>query len=104
MIILVVSPKEGVCKSTTALHVACGLKDYGSVLVVDGDRNRTILNWEKLGKIPITVVDEQDTPGKLKQFEYIVIDTPANPEPEDINLLAARVDLAIIPVVPSELV
>ena len=103
MIITVVAFKGGVGKSTTAIHLACYLNKCDSTLMIDGDLNRSAVGWSKRGTLPFTVVDEKDAAGKLKQFEHIVIDTPARPGPEDLALLADRSDLLVIPTTPDAL-
>ncbi|MFC6593180.1 AAA family ATPase [Deinococcus lacus] len=45
-IIGVISFKDGVSKTTTALHVAAHLSERGKAVAVNGDdRNRSLTNW-----------------------------------------------------------
>lgn len=101
MIISVIAFKGGVGKTTTAIHLACYFKKRGSTLLVDGDLNRSVLGCAESGDLPFEVVDERDAAGKLKNFQYIVIDTPARPDPEDIKILSAQSDLLVVPASPD---
>jgi chromosome partitioning protein len=104
MIITVVSYKGGVAKSTTAAHIAAYLQqERGSTVLIDGDKNRSLMKWAKRGSFPYPVVDERETAKVSREYENIVIDTRADPEPEDFEYLAKGCDLLIVPTTPDRL-
>jgi chromosome partitioning protein len=104
MIITVVSYKGGVAKSTTAAHIAAYLQQHhGTTVLIDGDKNRSLMKWAKRGSFPYPVVDERETPKVSREYKNIVIDTRADPEPEDFEYLAKGCDLLIVPTTPDRL-
>jgi chromosome partitioning protein len=104
MIVTVASFKGGVGKTTTAVHLAAYLKDFGSVILIDGDPNRSATGWAKRGNLPFEVVDERQAPYRLvnNKPDHIVIDTQARPSEEDLQNLV-RGDLLILPTTPDAL-
>jgi len=102
MIIVVLSFKGGVSKTITALHIAESLSQHKGRKVVlgDGDAIRTALNWYKRGlasshKVGFTVFDGNDPPPA--GFTDLVIDTPGNPNEDELIQLADAADFLIIP-------
>ena len=79
MIVTVASFKGGVGKTTTALHLAAYLQTKAPALLVDGDLNRSALDWAARGSLPFKVVDEKQGVRYARDYEHIVIDTPARP-------------------------
>lgn len=104
MIVTVASFKGGVGKTTTAVHLAAYLTKAGSVILIDGDPNRSATGWAKRGKLRFDVVDERQAPYRLvsDKPDHIVIDTAARPKEEDLSNLV-RGDLLILPTTPDAL-
>lgn len=103
MIITVASFKGGVGKSTTALHLAAYCQQLAPSLLVDGDLNRSALDWASRGQLPFKVVDEKQGVKYAKNYEHIIIDTPARPGPDDLKTIAEGCDLLILPTSPDAL-
>jgi len=96
MIVTVASFKGGVGKTTTAIHLAAYLSRKGKTVLIDGDLNRSALDWAERGEAPFDVVDESQLNDPSK-YKHLVIDTPARPSDEDLIGLAASSDLLVIP-------
>lgn len=103
MIVTIASFKGGVGKTTTAVHLAGYLAKKDSTLLVDGDPNRSSLEWSEAGNFDFTVVDERQSAKFARSFEHIVIDTKARPEEKDLKVLSEGCDLLIIPTTPDAL-
>ena len=103
MIVTVASFKGGVGKSTTALHLATYFQSQADTLLVDGDLNRSVLDWASRGQLPFKVVDEKQGVKFARDYEHIIIDTPARPSPEELKTIAQGCDLLILPTSPDAL-
>lgn len=62
MIVTLVSLKGGVGKTTSAIHIAAYLQDKGSTLLIDADKNRSALVWDRESQLPFKVVSEAAAP------------------------------------------
>lgn len=101
-ILTVTGFKGGVGKSTTALHLAAFLSEHGATVLIDGDPNRTAIAWAEAGPgMPFDVVDERKAVRATTGKDYVVIDTPARPDSEDLKELAEGCDLLILPTTPD---
>ncbi|AKG20196.1 ParA family protein [Calothrix sp. 336/3] len=101
MIITVAAFKGGVAKSATALHLAAYLQTKADTLLIDGDLNRSALDWANRGKLPFKVADEKQGVSLVKLYEHIVIDTPAKPDERELKTLVCGCDFLVIPTTPD---
>ncbi len=100
-ILTVASYKGGVGKSTTAIHLATYFSNRFKVLLLDGDVNRSCIEWADRGKLPFTVADERKAVRLIPDHELIVIDTAARPRTDDLKELAEEADLLVLPTIPD---
>ncbi len=100
-IITVTGYKGGVGKSTSAIHIAAYLARNQKTILIDGDPNRTALNWSQRGEMPFTVADERQAMRLITGHDFAVIDTPARPNSDDLQELAKGCDLLILPTTPD---
>lgn len=93
--------KGGVGKSTTAIHLAAFFADHGQTLLVDGDPNRTAMAWSQRGSFRFTVADERQAMRMVSGMSYVIIDTPARPNTQDLDELSKGCDLLVLPTTPD---
>lgn len=95
--------KGGIGKSTTAFHLASYFSDLGKTVLIDGDPNRTALKWagRNASQLPFTVADERQAMKIVPGMDYVIIDTPARPNSDDLKELAKGCDLLILPTSPD---
>jgi len=102
-LVTVTGYKGGVGKSTTAVHLATFFSERGKTVLVDADPNRTALQWSGSGKLPFVVADERQAMKAIATAEYVVFDTPARPQSDDLAELAKGCELLILPTSPDVL-
>ena len=102
-IVTVTGYKGGVGKSTTAVHLATYFSDRAPTILVDGDPNRTALSWAGRGGggFVFDVVDERQAMKVINKADFVVIDTPARPDSDDLKELSKGCDLLILPTKPD---
>jgi chromosome partitioning protein len=96
--------KGGIGKSTTAIHLATYFSERGKTVLMDGDPNRTSVKWAERGgaeAFPFTVADQRQAMRFVEGADYLVIDTPARPDSNDLAELAKGGDLLILPTPPD---
>ncbi|HZL29186.1 MAG TPA: ParA family protein [Acidobacteriaceae bacterium] len=106
MIVTVASYKGGVCKTTTAVHLAAFLDSLApdQTALLDGDPTKNATAWSLRGKgFPFPVAPVEAAAKYARQFPHLVLDTGQRPSVEDLKGNANYSDLLVIPAVPSSL-
>jgi chromosome partitioning protein len=102
-IITISGYKGGISKSTSAIHLAAFFAERGSVVLVDGDPNRTALNWAARGNggLGFDCVDERRAMKAITGRDFVIFDTPARPDSSDLKEMAQGCDLLVLPTTPD---
>jgi chromosome partitioning protein len=103
MIVTLAGLKGGIGKTTSAIHIAAYLQHKEPTLLIDADKNRSALVWDRESQLSFRVVSEAAAPKFIKQHKHIVIDTQARPSIEELKDLAEGCDLMILPTTPKAL-
>lgn len=106
MYLTVTSHKGGVGKTVSAVHLAAYLtRRYGegSTVLVDGDPNRSALEWGSRGRLPFEVVSHLQAPKAVGNYEHVVIDTQGRPSKRDLEDIVEGCDLLVLPSTPDAL-
>jgi chromosome partitioning protein len=103
MLISIASFKGGVGKTTAAVHLSTYFQKKGKTVLVDGDPNRSAITWSDRGNFPFDVIDESQLEAQARDFNHIIIDTPARPSAEELKTLSEESDLLLIPTKPDAL-
>jgi chromosome partitioning protein len=104
-VVTVLSVKGGVGKTVTAVHLAGYFQQLGRTLLVDGDATRSATLWARPGRLPFRVVPERQIGLELSQtsYDFMVVDTEANPPDDDFAELVRACHFAVIPATPDAL-
>lgn len=107
MKVTVLSRKGGVGKTVTAVHLAAYLAQLSGgdrTLLVDTDPSRNALRWSMRGGFPFRIVGEEDAAEAMGEGpEHVVVDVKGSPDAEDIEALAVRSDVLVVPAMASGL-
>lgn len=106
MNITVTGHKGGVGKTVTAVHLATFLSlrtGEGSTVLVDGDPNKSALDWAGSGNLPFDVTVPRDAAGLMRDREHVVLDTQGRPSQEVLEGLVRQCDVLVIPTTPDPL-
>jgi chromosome partitioning protein len=101
MKIAVTSRKGGVGKSTVSMCLAVYFSKLAPTILVDGDVNKSVTKAVKRGKFPFDVAEPNNIAEKIDDYTYIIIDTKAQPNDQELETLAQFADIVVIPTLPN---
>lgn len=104
LILAITNLKGGVAKTTTAVHFAEYLRQFGETILVDSDPNRSAIAWAgranpKDGSF--RVINEIQLARYSGQACAYVIDTKARPDADDLKALVDTATLIVLPTTTS---
>lgn len=101
--IAVTGYKGGVGKTICAIHLARFLSDYGQVLLIDSDPNRSVEKWAlRADSSPsFKVKNEKSAPAHIAGNDFLVLDTPARPDSNELKEISQEATLTILPCIPD---
>jgi chromosome partitioning protein len=102
-VISVASYKGGVGKTTTAVHLAALFKELGTTLLLDSDANRASVAWAEAGKLSFPVMTYKQGARHISNYDFVVVDTEARPEKNEMKELADGCDVLVVPCNPDAL-
>ena len=102
-IIAITGYKGGVGKTISSIHIARYLADKGKVLLIDSDPNRSVEKWSARAEIepPFKVKNEKSAPAHIAGNDFLVLDTPARPDSNELKEISQEAHLTILPCVPD---
>ena len=103
MDICILGLKGGIGKTTTAVHLAAYMHQFGETLLIDADKNGSALQWADKGLLPFNVCNVEGSVKHIRKAKHIITDTKARPEKEEIKAVASEYDLLILPTPPRAL-
>ena len=68
---------------------------------MDGDPNHTLMAWANGGHLPFDVVTTNQVARAIHKRDFVIFDTPARPNSEDLSEMAESCDLLILPTTPD---
>lgn len=110
-VIVMLSPKGGVGKTTTSVLVADRLSDETKVSLIDADPNRPIQKWKEGGNTSpnLTVISEVDEDNVIDVIEaaasrstFVIVDLEGTAN-KIVLLAVSQADLVVIPSQGSQL-
>jgi len=101
MIISLCTFKGGVGKTTVSIHLAAFLAEiYGgeNVALIDSDSNESALTWSKRddGDFLKFQTVGQSNAKSVSSRKFLVLDTQARPNAEDLKAIANNCDLLVL--------
>lgn len=103
MDICILGLKGGIGKTTTAIHLAAYMNQFGETLLIDADKNGSALQWAEKGHLPFKVCNVEGSLKFIRKAAHVITDTKARPEKEEIKAVAEEYDLLILPTPPRAL-
>jgi chromosome partitioning protein len=83
------------------VHIAAALNRRGKTILVDGDDNQSAAAWNERGNLRFPVITENEL--EAAAYKYLVIDTAARPNADELETIVAASDLLVIPSQPDAL-